>query len=65
MTITTSQQGDAPELLPCPFDGGNEVVIASSSSDGPCVHCFFCDAYIFGDTVSECVEKWNSRRQES
>lgn len=49
------------ELLPCPFDGGDEVVISSTSNDGPCVHCFFCDAYIFGDTVAECVKKWNAR----
>lgn len=57
---TDSKQDEA--LKPCPFDGGDEVVISSSSSDGPCVHCFFCDAYIFGDTVAECVEKWNTRR---
>jgi hypothetical protein len=48
-------------LEPCPFDGGDEVVIGSGSNDGPYVRCFFCDTYIFGDSEAEVIEKWNTR----
>jgi hypothetical protein len=54
-------QPQGGELLPCPFDGGNEVVVGSGSHDGPYVRCFFCDTYIFGDSESEVIQKWNTR----
>lgn len=49
------------KLGPCPFDGGDEIVVGSRSDGGPYVRCFFCDTYVFGDTEAECIAKWNTR----
>jgi Lar family restriction alleviation protein len=57
------------ELLPCPFCGGEAVVIAQDFDDGDvwyrpeCTKCK-CGWRENVETIDEAIEKWNARTKE-
>jgi len=70
---TPTQTGDkpmvTPELLPCPFCGGDEFLILSNTLIGE--HSFWgveCGCHVFGPTATlraEAIAAWNTRAQET
>lgn len=57
----TTDKNEAPELLPCPFCGGEAEL---GGMDGNlyvrCISCL-CDGPIFQHTVAEAISTWNTR----
>ena len=50
------------ELIPCPFCGGD--IFTLKSVYAPYIKCEACGTMKTGDTLDECIEKWNRRAIE-
>lgn len=50
------------ELKPCPFCGGDSFTVKSVYA--PYIKCETCGTMKIGDTLDECIEKWNMRVEE-